>query len=43
MERRSNTSAQTQINGFLADYFALNQALIEDNENGAKAAAKKLD
>lgn len=35
-------SVKTQINGFLADYFAFNQALIEDNQDGAKAAAKKL-
>jgi ABC-type oligopeptide transport system substrate-binding subunit len=33
---------KTQINGFLKDYFAINQALIEDNQEGAKAAAKKL-
>ncbi len=37
-----DASVKTQINGFLADYFALNQALIEDNQVGAKAAAKKL-
>ena len=37
-----DASVKTQINGFLADYFALNQALIEDNQDGAKAAAKKL-
>ncbi len=35
-------SVKTQINGFLADYFFLNQSLIEDNQGGAKAAAKKL-
>ena len=35
-------SVKVQINGFLADYFTLNQALIEDNQDGAKAAAKKL-
>ncbi len=35
-------SVKTQINGFLSDYFTLNQALIEDNQDGAKAAAKKL-
>ncbi len=35
-------SIKTQLNGFLADYFSLNQALIEDNQDGAKAAAKKL-
>lgn len=35
-------SVKTQIKGFLTDYFALNQALIEDNQEGAKAAAKKL-
>ncbi len=33
---------KTQLNGFLMDYFALNQVLIEDNQDGAKAAAKKL-
>ena len=37
-----DASVKTQISGFLADYFALNQALIEDNQDGAKAAAKKL-
>ena len=37
-----DASVKTQINGFLKDYFALNQALIEDNQEGAKAAAKKL-
>jgi len=31
-----------QLNGFLKDYFALNQSLIEDNQDHAKAAAKKL-
>lgn len=35
-------SVKTQINGLLAGYFTLNQALIEDNQDGAKAAAKKL-
>ena len=35
-------SVKAQLNGFLADYFALNQALIEDNQDGAKSAAKKL-
>ena len=35
-------SVKTQINGFLSGYFALNQALIEDNQDGAKAAGKKL-
>ncbi len=35
-------SVKTQINGFLTDYFALNQSLIEDNNDEAKAAAKKL-
>jgi Cu(I)/Ag(I) efflux system membrane fusion protein len=33
---------KSQINGFLSDYFALNQSLIEDNEDGAKVAAKKF-
>ena len=37
-----DASVKTQINGFLADYFVLNQALIEDNQDGAKAAAMKL-
>ena len=37
-----DASVKSQINGFLADYFALNQTLIEDNQDGAKAAAKKL-
>ena len=35
-------AVKSQINGFLSDYFAFNQALIEDNQDGAKAAAKKL-
>jgi Cu(I)/Ag(I) efflux system membrane fusion protein len=37
-----DVSIKTQLSGFLTDYFALNQALIEDNQDGAKAAAKKL-
>lgn len=37
-----DASVKTQINGFLTDYFALNQSLIEDNQDRAKAAAKKL-
>ncbi len=37
-----DASVKKQINGFLTDYFALNQALIEDNQDGAKASAKKL-
>lgn len=37
-----DASVKAQLNGFLADYFALNQSLIEDNQDGAKAAAKKL-
>jgi Protein of unknown function (DUF3347) len=37
-----DVSVKVQLNGFLTDYFALNQALIEDNQEGAKAAAKKL-
>lgn len=37
-----DASVKIQLNGFLTDYFALNQALIEDNQDGAKAAAKKL-
>lgn len=35
-------SVNTQINGFLTDYFSLNQSLIEDNPDAAKAAARKL-
>ena len=35
-------SVKAQINGFLSDYFALNQTLIEDNNEAAKAASKKL-
>src|SRR5258708_33018488 len=35
-------SVKIQLNGFLKDYFALNQSLIEDNQDHAKAAAKKL-
>ncbi len=37
-----DASVKTQINGFLRDYFALSQSLIEDNQDHAKAAAKKL-
>ncbi len=37
-----DSSVKTQIKGFLPDYFALNKSLIEDNNDGAKAAAKKL-
>jgi hypothetical protein len=37
-----DATVKTQINSFLTDYFALNQALIEDNQEGAKAAAQKL-
>jgi hypothetical protein len=37
-----DAAVKSQINGFLTDYFALNQSLIEDNQDGAKAAAKKL-
>ena len=33
---------KTQINGFLTEYFALNKSLIEDNNDEAKAAAKRL-
>ena len=36
-----DAAVKSQINGFLTDYFALNKALIEDNQDGAKAAAKK--
>jgi len=38
-----DASVKTQLNGLLDDYFALNQALIDDNETKAKDAAKKLD
>lgn len=37
-----DASVKSQINGFLSDYFAFNQALIEDNQDRAKEAAKKL-
>jgi hypothetical protein len=37
-----DASIKTQLNGFLTDYFVLNQALIEDSQDGAKAAAQKL-
>ncbi|HMI65634.1 MAG TPA: DUF3347 domain-containing protein [Cyclobacteriaceae bacterium] len=37
-----DASVKIQLNGFLKDYFALNQSLIEDNQDHAKAAAKKL-
>lgn len=37
-----DVSVKSQINGFLVDYFDLNQSLIEDNQDGAKAAAKKF-
>jgi hypothetical protein len=37
-----DANVKVQINGFLEDYFAINQALIEDNQDGAKAAAKTL-
>jgi len=33
---------KAQIKGFLSDYFSINQSLIEDNQDGAKRAAKKL-
>ncbi len=33
---------RNRIKGFVSDYFAINQALIVDNQDGAKAAAKKL-
>ena len=35
-------SVKSQINGFLSEYFTFNQALIEDNQDGAKEAARKL-
>ena len=35
-------SVKTQLNSFLTDYFALNKALIEDNNDRAKAAVIKL-
>jgi hypothetical protein len=37
-----DAGVKSQLNGFLSDYFAFNQALIEDNQDGAKDAAKKL-
>jgi hypothetical protein len=37
-----DASIKTQLNGLVTDYFALNQALIEDNQDGAKIASKKL-
>ncbi|SRR5260221_4317099 len=37
-----DAKVKTQIRGFLQDYFSINQSLIEDNQDGAKAAAKKL-
>ena len=37
-----DASVKIQINGFLKDYFSLNQALIEDNQDHAKVAASKL-
>ena len=37
-----DASVKIQLKGFLKDYFALNQSLIEDNQDHAKAAAKKL-
>ena len=35
-------SVKNQISGFLTDYFSLNKSLIEDSNDEAKAAAKKL-
>lgn len=37
-----DASVKSQLNGFLSDYFAFNQALIEDNQDVAKDAARKL-
>lgn len=37
-----DASVKSQLNNFLAEYFALNKTLIEDNMDGAKTAAKKL-
>ncbi len=37
-----DASVKTQINGLLANYFAVNKALIEDNNDGAKKEAKSL-
>jgi hypothetical protein len=35
-----DASVKTQINALLANYFAVNKALIEDNNDGAKSEAK---
>ena len=35
-----DASVKTQINGLLTNYFEVNKALIEDNNDGAKSAAK---
>ena len=35
-----DASVKTQINGLLVNYFAVNKALIEDNNEGAKIEAK---
>lgn len=37
-----DAGVKAQLNGFLSDYYIMNQALIEDNQDGAKVAAKKL-
>ena len=37
-----DVSVKAQLSGFLVDYFALNKALIEDNQGEARAAARKL-
>lgn len=37
-----DANVKTQLNGFLSNYYALNQSLINDNYDEAKTAATKL-
>jgi len=37
-----DSGVKSQLNRFLSDYFTMNQALIEDNQEGARAAAIEL-
>ncbi|MBS1976698.1 MAG: DUF3347 domain-containing protein [Bacteroidetes bacterium] len=37
-----DAAVKAQFNGFLSDYYALNQSLINDNYDAAKAAASKM-